>query len=317
MKNRIKYILGLSFATTLFFVACQKEDYTLGDLNTPTNLVINTEIVGQNATFPNGDGSGDVKIVLKADNAISYKIGYNLASDASSPTNINLPSGVVTKKFEEPGEKTYRITAVAYGPGGTSTTLTKDITVRFDFVMDPTIITNLTNDASKTWVVDKDVPSHLRIGPWSDPGTIWWSAAINEKVACCNCFYTATYTFTKTPTNTYNLAVTSPDGIFMNRNAAENNLGVSGAGEACHPFTQPTKSFNFGSSASSFPAGLPAEITSTTGYKITVDGNDGFIGYGSASNTYEIIESTPTYLYLRSRGANQGNFWYIKMKPAP
>lgn len=317
MKKNIKYIFALLAASAFFLLGCEEEKYELGDLNAPTNLVITTEIVGQNAANPNGNGSGDVKITLSANNAIAYKIGYNKVEDNVSPTLTSLPSGSVTKRFEDPGVIAYRITAVAYGAGGTSTVVTKDITVRSDFNMDPTIVQNLTNGSSKAWVVDKSVPAHLRIGPWDDPSTIWWSAAIDEKVACCNCFYTATYTFTVTPSNTYNLAVNSPDGIFMNRNAAENNLGVSGAGEACHPWTQPTKDIAFGNSASSFPAGLPSEIASTTGYKITVDGNDGFIGYGSCSNTYEIIECTPTYLYLRSRGVNQGNFWYLKLKPAP
>lgn len=319
MKNKI-FIAGGILVTAVFALfSCQKDgDYSLGELTTPTNLVITTQIVGQNATYPNGNGSGDVTISLHADNAIAYKIGYKLVSDSGNPTMAAFPgTGTTTKRFETDGTNTYRITAIAYGPGGTSTTQTKDITVRYDFNMDPTIVQNMTSGTSKTWVVDKSVPAHLRIGPWADPTTIWWSAAIDEKVACCNCFYTATYTFTKTPSNTFTLAVASPDGIFMNRNAAENNLGVSGAGEACHPWTQPTKAIAFGDSASSFPAGLPLDITSTTGYKITVEGNDGFIGYGSCSNTYEIIESTPNYLYLRSRGANQNNFWYLKLKPAP
>jgi len=230
----------------------------------------------------------------------------------------SLPTGTVTKRFEDDGVFAYRITAIAYGPGGTSTVSTKDITVRSDFNMSPTIIQNLTNGSSKAWVVDKSVPAHLRIGPWGDPTTIWWSAAIDEKVACCNCFYTATYTFSVNASNTYNLAVNSPDGIFMNRNAGENNLGVSGAGEACHPWTQPTKALTFGNSGSDFDPIFPnGEPAVTTGYKMTVSGNDGFIGYGSCSNIYEILESTPTYLYIRSRGANQANYWYLKLKPAP
>ncbi|WP_396137667.1 hypothetical protein [Flavobacterium sp.] len=317
MKNKLKYMIAASFAFAILFVACQDDDHNLGDLKTPTNFVINTNIVGQSATFPNGDGSGNVNITLSSNGAVSYKIGYNLVSEPTTSSFEIYPSGVLLKKFEEPGEKTYRITAVAYGAGGVTSTTTKDITVRFDFNMDPTIIQNLTNGTSKAWVVDKSVAGHLRIGPWSDPSSHWWSAGIDEKVACCNCFYTATYTFVKTPSNTYQLAVASPDGIFMNTNSAENNLGVSAnSGEMCYPLSQPTKGINFGDAASSFPSTYFSDVTSTTGYKISVAGNDGFIGYGSASNTYEILESTPTYLYLRSRGVNQGNFWYIKLKPA-
>jgi hypothetical protein len=316
--KKIKYILGLSSLLALFLVGCQQETYTLGDLNAPSSLVINTQVIGQSVTNPNGDGSGNVKITLTANNALTYKIGYKLINDNNSPILTQVPTGSVTKKFEDAGVSTYRITAVAYGKGGTSTNITKDITVRVDFNMDPTIISNITNNSSKTWVVDKSVASHLRVAPWSDndgagnpnnPATVWWSASINEKEVCCNCFYTARYTFTKTPTNTYTLAVASPDGIFMNK--ADNNLGVTGTTEECTPFTQPTKGFSFGS-ATSRP--LPNDVPATTGFRITVDGVDGFIGYGSAGNTYEILESTPTFLYLRARGANQSNLWYIKLK---
>ena len=63
MKTNIKYILGL-FIVALTFISCNEEEYSLGELSAPANVVINTEVVGVDATHPNGDGSGSVKIHL-------------------------------------------------------------------------------------------------------------------------------------------------------------------------------------------------------------------------------------------------------------
>lgn len=48
----------------------QNDDLTL----TPSNLAVNTEIVGVSASNPNGDGSGIVNFNISATNASSYKI---------------------------------------------------------------------------------------------------------------------------------------------------------------------------------------------------------------------------------------------------
>ena len=44
---------------------------------------------------------------------------------------------------------------------------------------------------------------------------------------------------------------------------------------------------------------------------------DVYIGYGSLLSEYEILEITPTYMYLRIQGTETGNGWYVKLKPAP
>src|SRR6476619_1773967 len=98
---------------------CKKKEYSMGDLSAPTEVTINTTIVGQDATHPEGDGSGDVIIALSGKNALAYKIDYNAADVI---TLENLPLGKITKKYTNIGVNTYRITVVAYGPGGTATT---------------------------------------------------------------------------------------------------------------------------------------------------------------------------------------------------
>lgn len=309
MKIIFKYFLGV-IVVFLLNASCSNPDYKLGDLTAPSNLTITTEVVGATTAMPNGDGSGDVKITLSASNALSYKIDY----DASTPLDlVYLPTGAVTKKYTNLGLNTYKITAVAYGKGGTSTTITKDVTVRSDFTPAPSIISNLLGSTnSKTWVVDKSVAGHFGVGPWSNTslGPEWWSASVNEKVSCCNCFYTATFTFAKAADGTYTLKVTSPDGVFTKTGSNATLPGIPGSGdEGCYAYTGGTNAFSFIPSST----GVPSSASTKTA--ILLAGNNTFIGYGSLQKEYEIMTITSTYLYLRVQGTETGNAWYLKLKP--
>jgi len=96
MKNTFKTVFIVA-ALVLIYSACTKQEYSLGDLTAPSNIVITTEVVGQDATHPDGDGSGTVNITITADNALAYKVGYD-AKSASDCAPIPL-SGKVTKSF--------------------------------------------------------------------------------------------------------------------------------------------------------------------------------------------------------------------------
>jgi hypothetical protein len=310
MKRIFKYVLGV-FVVLIINFSCSETNYTMGDLTAPSGIVINTEVVGATTASPAGDGSGDVKISITATDALSYKVDY----DANTPLElVYLPSGSVTKKYTNLGTNTYRITAVVYGKGGTSSTLTKDVTVRSDFNVAPSIVSNLTGAGSKTWVVDKSVAGHFGVGPWSNSSYTpeWWAASINEKVACCNCFYTATFTFAKVAaTGGYTLQVTSPDGIFTKTGSLASVPGIPATGdEGCYAYPGGTSAFTFGPSTTGVPATAPSTKTA-----INLAGNNTFIGYGSLQREYEIMVSTSTYLYLRVQGTETGNAWYLKLKP--
>ncbi len=319
MKKILIYFLGI-FLILISIYRCADKNYSMGDLVAPTNLVINTEIVGATTANPDGDGSGDVKITLTANNALSYKIDY----DANTPASlVFLPTGSITKKYTTLGTNTYKITAVAYGKGGTSSTITKDITIRSDFTVDPTIVANLTGGTSKTWVVDKSIAGHLGVGPWDAVDNIlsvkpeWWAAAINEKVACCNCFYTATFKFSKDEaTNTYSLQVTNPDGAFTKTGSLTTLPGIPASGdEGCYSYDGGTSAFSFVPASSGAPA-LPATESDSpsTQTSILLAGVNTYIGYGAVQKEYEILVLTETYMYLRVQGTETGNAWYLKLK---
>ncbi|PKB17270.1 hypothetical protein [Flavobacterium sp. 5] len=317
MKTNIKYILGLFIVIALTLVSCSETEYSLGNLNAPSNIVINFEVVGVDADHPNGNGSGDVKFTVTADNALSYKMDY----DNNNPLDLAyLENGKATKKFTKTGVNTYTVTAVVYGAGGASSTITQDVTVRSDFTLAPEIVTALTNDASKTWIVDKSVPGHLGVGPW-DPtstGPAWWSAGVDEKVSTANCLYTATFTFSVAAGN-YALKVTTVDGAFTKTGALTTLPGIPGSGgEGCYDYPGGTSPFSFAPASSGAPAVPAAPGNSpSTQTAIILSGVNTFIGYGATLKEYEILVIDPNYLYLRVQGTETGNAWYLKLKPAP
>lgn len=315
MKTNIKYIFGVFFVLLLAMTtACTEETYSLGDLASPSNVVINTVIVGKDATHPNGDGSGQVNVSVTGDNILGVKID---SDDKNAVDWKFLPTGSTTIKYDAAtGVNTYRLTVVVSGAGGTTTNLTKDITIRYDYNPDPTIVTNITNNTSKTWIVDKSVAGHLGVGPWT--GSVipeWWAAAIDEKVTAAPCLYTAKFTFTKVvASGTYSLTVTSPDGIFTKTGALAGGLpGIPASGaEGCYAFAGGTSAFVFASATTQIPAATPSTQTS-----IVLSGVNTFIGYGATLKEYEIMVSTDNYMYLRVQGTETGNAWYLKLKPAP
>ncbi len=310
MRKTFKYLLGVIMVFSIHY-SCTNTSYSLGDLTAPSNIVITADVVGATTASPSGDGSGDVKITVTAKDALSVKVDY----DANTPLDlVYLPTGSVTKKYTSLGLNTYTITAVVYGKGGTSSTLTKNVTVRSDFTVAPNIVSSLTNGTSRTWVVDKSVPGHFGVGPWSNSsaGPEWWAAGVNEKVGCCNCFYTATFTFAKVAsTGTYTLQVTSPDGIFTKTGSNSTVPGIPGSGdEACYSYGGGTSAFTFGPSSTGIPASAPSTKTA-----IFLGGNNTFIGYGSLQREYEIMSISATAMYLRAQGTETGNAWYLKLKP--
>lgn len=310
MKRYIKYFSAVTALVLLFSGCAKKDDYTMGELIAPTDVVINTTIVGQDATHPNGDGSGDVKISLTGKNVLSYKIDYNAADGIALEF---LANGVTTRKYTAIGLNTYRITVVAYGTGATATTVTKDIQVKSDFTPAATLVTNLVGTGSKTWKIDKDAAGHFGVGPWSTTSVTpeWYAATPNEKASCCNCFYSASFTFTKLADGSYTLTVASPDGAFTKTGADAGGLpGIPSSGaEGCYPYAGGTSTFSFVPSSSGIAASTPSTKTG-----ILLGGANTYIGYGAQQKEYEILAITATTMYLRVRGTETGNAWYLKLK---
>jgi len=77
--NGSKFVISVStvlLLITILFSSCSGGDDNGGasSVVTPSNLVINSQIVGATDSNPNGDGSGVVNFTVTATNATSYKV---------------------------------------------------------------------------------------------------------------------------------------------------------------------------------------------------------------------------------------------------
>lgn len=172
----MKQILKLGFATLLILTVfnCQEEDQEFGDIIAPNNMVIQYEIVGADATNPNGDGSGVVNFNTVADNAISYQYIFNGAISAA-------PGGTKSYTFSTLGLNTYSITVIAFGRGGISTSETVEVEVLSVYEAPADLITMLTSDSSRTWRIKSEVGGHFGLGPVGGIFNEWYGAGPDEK----------------------------------------------------------------------------------------------------------------------------------------
>ena len=313
MNIRTK-IVSLIFAVLVIgFVSCStNENYSLGALTAPTELVVTANVIGKTATAINGDGTGKVTFTFAAKDALAYKVDFG---DGSAPQVYNSPT-TVTRTYQKIGTNNFKVNVTASGKAGLSVTSIKAIDVFFAYDVPPAIITNLTNNTSKAWIVVKSVAGHLGVDDWNETRASgwWWAGGVNEKVASANCFYTSSFTFTKVSGFIFTLTVATPDGAFTKTGALAGGLaGIPATGaEGCYAYAGGTSSFSFVPSSSAIPTSFPS-----TKVGILLDGSNTFIGYGATQKEYEILVSTPTYLYLRVRGTETGNAWYLKLIPKP
>lgn len=101
-----------SFLIALLFVcqSCSSGNDSGDDTSVatgPSNLSVQVEVIGKTAEKPDGDGSGKVKLTIKATNATSYKVLIdNQLKEIST--------GDFTYEFTASGTKTYPIIVSAY-----------------------------------------------------------------------------------------------------------------------------------------------------------------------------------------------------------
>ncbi|MBL7703808.1 MAG: PKD domain-containing protein [Ferruginibacter sp.] len=295
IKNKIT-LLGVLLLAVITFSACKKDEYTFGELLAPTNLAINTTVVGTDAANPNGNGTGKVDIVIKADNALTYKIDFGDGNAAQM-----VPSGIITYKYGSPGTAEYNITVNAIGTGGSISTLTKKVKVFVNFQIPANILSGLTGGSSKVWQTDHDAPGHFGVGPNNEFSPIWYSATPNSREACA---YDDDITFSKDANDNVSLTIDNK-GASFSIGAATAFYGVSG-GDGCYGIsTGGTRRLTFMDATSG------STTAQSTRIQFTVPGN-GIINFGTGGTTYEILSISDTQVHLRNIGAD-GNSWYQKL----
>lgn len=302
MKKYNKYILTILLGISVLLSGCQKDDYTLGTLVTPTNVTLTYEIVGADNDNPYGDGSGIVNFVSSADNNITFNYLFGDGQD-----NSIAPDGTVSHQFTINGVNKYNVTVLAIGTGGISSSKTVQIEVLSTFA-DDEALGFLTGGSSKKWYWAADQPGNIGLGPNDKvyPGgehtfAFWFSS--NPWHQDKLCMYDAELVFTKTDGGlTFEQTVGSAyiPGTYADK------IGVDG--DACYgedivPSLKGVKNVSFTPSSSI--------ATVDGGYRGTsLNFSDGgFMCWYVGVSTFEIIQITDNVLRVRVE-EDGTNAWY-------
>ena len=293
MKNKFKLLGLFSMLVILGFTSCKKEEYSFGNMKTPTSLVLTTTIAGVDNANPTGNGSGLVTINVKASDALTYKVDFG---DGNTQM---VPSGVVTYKYTSPGTSDYNVTVNAIGTGGIVSNISKKITVYVAFNIPSDILQNLTGGASKIWMCDKNADGHFGVGASDVFWPAWYAAGANARAA--DGFYDDEVTFSKDANNNVSIDLDNKGTTFV-LGAAVSYYGLTG-GEGQFPIaTKGVKRLAFMDATSA------STTANSTRIQFMVPGN-GLVLIGMGSSTYEILSLTSTTMTLRTIGAD-GNSWY-------
>jgi hypothetical protein len=295
ITNKKSMLLALLF-TVFAFTACKKAEFNIGNIVAPSNLVLTAAVVGTDVANPFGNGTGKVDIVIKADNALTYKIDFG---DGTAPQVV--PTGVIQYRYGNPGTTNFTITINAIGTAGAISTISKQVKVFVNFVIPADILSNLTNGSSKVWQTDHDANGHFGVGAASEFFPNYYSASPNSREACA---YDDDITFSKDANDNVKMLIDNK-GASFSIGAATSFYGFAG-GDGCYAInTGGLRSLIFMNSTTS---STPAQ---STRIQFTVPGN-GIINFGTGGTSYEILSISATQIHLRNIGAD-GNSWYQKL----
>ncbi|HRD59038.1 MAG TPA: PKD domain-containing protein [Ferruginibacter sp.] len=299
MLKNIKLNAFLMLVAVALLAGCKKEEYSFGDIKTPTNLAIEAVIEGVDAGNPNGNGTGNVAITASSENAITYKINFG------DNDSLMTSSGNITHKYRTPGINTYTITVNAIGTAGVISTITKTVTVFVLFNIPNDILQALCNGSSRVWITDKDAMGHFGVGPSAGFYPIWYEAPPNTREACA---YDDEITFAKDALNRVTMTVNNM-GQSFSIGASAAFYGQSG-GDACYGINAGgAKMLTFMNATSGSTAAQSTQI------QFSVPGN-GIINFGTGGVIYEIIAINNDQMFIRNIGSD-GNAWYQRLKPKP
>ena len=297
MKN-IKYKLGIFLSLILLISGCQEDDYQVGDLIAPTNIQLIVDKVGADASNPNGDGSGTVNFTPTADNATAIHIVIQ------GVTKL-VTSGSISHDFTVLGLVKYPVTVIAYGTGGVSTSKTYEVEVLSLYEPPAELLTQLTNNSSKTWRVPVELPEYFGLGPVGGNrfGEYYPNGSDQSNAKIDTGMYDDRYTFNIDGTFTHD---TGEDGFVFGRKGLIDELGGSGGTENGDDIEQ----YLFGDYSVQYALSAPGgkETISLSGI--------GFIGYYiGGDHKYEIISRSANELVLRSTDGNGGFDWWFRLIP--
>ncbi len=293
---------ALIFAALIFLAGACQEDYTLGDLVTPTNVAVDYIIVGADDQNPYGDGSGIVNFTATAEHEITFTYEFGDGKDVQIA-----PDGRTSHLFSKNGINLYNVTVFAVGTGGITSSKTIQLEVYSSFT-DDEAVQFLTGGSAKSWYWAADQAGHLGLGP-NDKAyenlehtyPAWYQAAPWEK--SYSSLYDCELVFTFNDGDmTFEQKNPTGEAFIQGLYSEELGLGPEGS----YPFDIAGVK-NVSLSPSSSIATADGDYRGTT----MTYSDGGFMGFYVGSNEYEIIELTENILTVRVVQKNEPLFaWY-------
>ncbi|PWA09317.1 family 16 glycosylhydrolase [Flavobacterium laiguense] len=303
-----KIVLNIiTIFSLLLMVNCQEDNNSFGALDAPSNFAITVDVMGKTDQTPFGDGSGKVKFITTADNAVSFKYVYG---DGIVDT---APGGVVEHAFTSVGVNTYTVTIIASGKGGVTSNTTVDVKVFSNF-SDAKSTQLLTGGSAtgKKWYLAANEAGHLGVGQNDGDATKnyypnYYQAGPFEKSTTC--FYDGDYTFALVG-DKIEYTQDNKGNTFFHNSYKSVAGGTNGGDDACLPYSTAGKKTVALSPSTSVVSKNPEAAKQTVGTVINFS-EGGFMGYYAGATQYEILSITENRMVVRFVQANNaGLAWY-------
>ena len=255
----------------------------------PTNLTFNVEIVGSDASNPNGDGKGVVKFSASATNAVNYSFRFGNGESKNSS------NGAVEYTYSDVGTKSYDVKVLAYSSTNDYISADKKITVYVKPEPNADLVNLLSGGSEKTWKINAAFDGHFSNGDPNFNYPAWWEAYAFSKNNVG--FYDDEYTFKsdgtyshKTNGNVYGKA-SYLKGTFGNTGQSENSS------KEIENYTLQNYSTTY--------------FTKKENDKDILEFSEkGFVGFFVGQHAYTIECSDENNILVRSADT-QGTAWYV------
>jgi len=284
----LTYIMAIMI---MVVASCKEDSFTFGDLTPPAQPEADLTVIGKDDANPDGDGSGKIELLIKSEGAINYKVDFG---DGSTP--LNSSNNRFAYSYKHTGVADYTITIAAFGRGGISSMTTMPISLLRNFQPKAELVTMLTADDSKVWVIDSLAAGHLGVGPADEDSPSWWSAPPKDKAGMG--IYDDEYIFTVDGKFTH----ITHNSLFGKKENLR-DFDASLVGEDDFTLT--------GSKAADYNDEFMYDGSDTE--EFIVFKNLGHLGNYVGSHRFQILERSETSMLLKTIGKDT-NAWFVKIK---
>lgn len=202
-----------------------------------------------------------------------------------------------------PIEGDYTVKMTVFGEGGHNA-IEKTVSIEQTnaLMLDNPTYNNLTGGAEqlegKTWVLDKDFPGHLGLGPVTNYELEWWNAPANDKAGLG--IYDDKIIFML---DGFGYKYEANGTVFVHKDHVESLGGT---------FNDEDQTLAYDD-----PQGVSWSITEDAdGIQYITLSDETHIGFYTGASTYEIISLTENELYIRSVDPiDPGRVWYQRLIP--